>query len=268
MKTTAWKTSSSCPAQRWWGFFCNKGGIALSMCFGTKPKWRAGFFFALLAPGISMAADSPTPSRHGPGQTRIHLSASADYRVPDTELHVTLSAEAQGTDPASLAAQVNQKISWATTRVLPTVHGPRWHTGGYTTLHTGIKTAPWRVQESIAIQNSDPSSLLPLLGTLQSRLQLESLDFTPAPEDLRKAENRASVTALQRFRTDAARDCKALGFVKTPRLGEIDVQKGPHPYPVRPFPVLMAARAMPGPVPANPGSSHGSVTANGTVSCR
>ena len=219
--------------------------------------------FALLVPAVSMAADAiPIPP------TRIHISTSAAYRVADSELRATLAAQADGMDPASLAAQVNQTVSWAVTKVLPSVPGLRWHTGSYTTARTGIKTAPWRIQELVVVQSADKAALLPLLGTLQSRLQLESLEFTPATKDLRKAENQASVTALQRFRVDAANDCGALGFSRTPRLGEIDVQAGPVPYPVRPFPVLMAAGAMPGPVTANPGGFHGQVTANGTAYCR
>lgn len=225
-------------------------------------KGFAVFLSALLVPAISMAAGGTIPP------TQIHLSASADYQIADSALRATLSAQAEGTDPASLAAHVNQTISWAVSRILPGVPGLQWYTAGYATIRTGLKTAPWRVQESIVIRSNDPSALLPLLGTLQSRLQLEGIDFVPAPEDLRKAGNRASVMALQRFRADAAKDCNALGFSKTPRLGEIEIQTGPVPYAVKPFPAMMAATAMPGPVTANPGSFHGRAIAEGTAYCK
>ncbi|MBU2788894.1 hypothetical protein HFQ13_11900, partial [Acidithiobacillus sp. VAN18-1] len=146
-------------------------------------------------PVIATAADGSIPP------TRIRFAVSAGYRVPDSALRATLSAQAEGTDPASLAAQVNRTMSWAVTRVIPTVPGLHWHTDTYMTVRTGVKTAPWRVQESMVVRSNDPSTLLPILGTLQSRLQLEGIDFTPAPGELRKAQNHASAIALQRFRS-------------------------------------------------------------------
>ena len=224
--------------------------------------------FVCFLPAVALATDAPIPP------TSIHLSASADYQVANSELTATLSAQAEGKDPASLAARVNQTMAWAA-KILPAIPGLHWHTSGYATTRTGAKATPWRIQESLVVRSAGPQALLPLLGTLQSRMQLESLTFTPSRASLRKAQSRADVKALQRFLKDAIRDCAALGlhpakgFSKSPHIGGINIQEGPIPYPVRPFPVMMAdVRAMPGPVAARPGEIHGQVTAVGTAYCQ
>lgn len=231
--------------------------IAAICCFGL------GF------PACAMASTNPLPGATPISPTQIHFTSTANYRVADTELHATLSAQASGADPAVLASQVNQTVSWADTQVLSSVHGLQWHTGGYTTMRTGDKTAPWRVQETIVVESTDPAALLPLLCTLQSRLHIEGINHTAALKAIRQAKNHAGVTALHRFLTAAKQDCAVLLFSGKPHLGGINLQAGSSPMPIRPYPMMMAAvREVPGPVVANPGVSRGVITVTGTAYCR
>ncbi|MBU2765684.1 hypothetical protein HAP94_05605 [Acidithiobacillus ferrivorans] len=224
---------------------------------------------ALASPVCAMASATPLPEATHIPPTQIHFVTTANYRVADTELHATLSAQASGADPAVLASQVNQTVSWADTQVLSSVHGLQWHIGGYTTMRTGDKAVPWRVQETMVVESTDPSALLPLLGTLQSRLHLEGLNYTAAPKKLRNAKNHAGVTALHRFLAAAKQDCAALSFSGKPHLGGINLQLGSSPMPTRPYPIVMAAvREVPGPVVANPDVSRDVVTVTGTAYCR
>jgi predicted secreted protein len=223
------------------------------------------YCFALFFPACAMAASVDNPIL----PTQIHLTASASYRVVDTELHATLAAQASGNNPAALASRMNQTVSWADTHVLSSVHGVRWFTGGYATIRTGDKSAPWRVQESIVVESTDPSALLPLLGTLQSRLQLQSLHYVAAQKDLGRAKNHAGIIALHRFMTAAKRDCSALGFSDVPHLGRINMQAKLLPMPFYPSPVMMATvREAPGPVTSNAGVTRGAITASGSAYCR
>lgn len=223
------------------------------------------YCFALIFPACAMAASvaNPIPSTH------IRFTTTVNYQVAETELHATLAAQASGAGPAALATRVNQTVSWADTHVLSSVQGVRWFTGGYTTLRTGNKSAPWRIQETMVVESSDPSVLLPLLGTLQSRLQLQSLNYTAAPKALERAKSHAGVIALHRFMAAAKQDCSALGFTAAPHLGGIKLQAGPLPMPFHPYPMMMAvARTVPGPVTGNAGVSRGVLTVNGTAYCR
>lgn len=121
----------------------------------------------------------------------------------------------------------------------------------------------------MVVESADPSVLLPLLGTLQSRLHLDGLNYTAAPKAVRQAKNHAGVTALHRFLSEAKQDCAALGLPGTPHLGEINLQTGSSPMSVRPYPMMMAAaREVPGPVVANQGVTRGVITVTGTAYCR
>ena len=220
--------------------------------------------FAILALPTCAAAHGANPIP----RAQIRLTTTAGYRVPDTELRAILSAQSSGSDPAALAAQVNRTVAWADARI-SSVHGMQWHAGGYATVRTGNKTAPWRVQETLVAESADPSALLPLLGTLQARLHLDGLEYTASPRQIRTANGRAGVIALHRFLAAAKRDCAALGFPGAARPVKVDLQAGSPPIPVRPYPVMMAAmREAPGPVAANPGVTHGTVTASGIADCR
>lgn len=64
----------------------------------------------------------------------------------------------------------------------------------------------------MVVESADPTALLPLLGNLQSRLHLESLNYTAAPKAVRQAKNHVGVTALYGFLVVAKQDCAALGF--------------------------------------------------------
>ena len=241
-----------------------------------QPIIAALFCFALVFPGRAVAASvvNPLQGCNPVPPTHIRFTTTVHYQVAETDLHATLAAQASGADPATLATRVNQTVSWADTHVLSSVHGVRWFTGGYTTLRTGDKSAlqaadPWRVQETIVVESGDPSALLPLLGTLQSRLQLQSLNYTAAPKALERAKSHAGVIALHRFMVAAKQDCSALGFTAAPHLGGIKLQAGPLPMPFHPYPMMMAAaRMVPGPVTGNAGVSRGVLTVNGTAYCR
>ena len=223
---------------------------------------------ALVSP-VCVLASTPLPGATPIPPTQIRFTTTANYRVTDSELHATLLAQASGADPAELATRVNQMVSWADTQILSSVHDLHWHTGGYTTMRTGDKAALWRVQEAIVVESAAPAALLPLLGTLQSRLHLEGLNYTAAPKKLRRAENHADVIALHRFLAATKQDCVALGFSGKPHFGEINLQTGSSPMPARPYPMMMATvRGVPGPVVANPGVSRGVVTVSGTAYCR
>lgn len=224
---------------------------------------------ALVSPVRAMASTGALPSAEPIPPTQIHITATANYRVADTELHATLSAQASGADPAALATRVNQTVSWADTQVLSSVRGIQWHTGGYTTMRAGENAGQWRVRETIVVESTDPSALLPLLGTLQSRLHLEDLHYTAASKKLRNAKNQAGVIALHRFLTASKQDCATLGLSDAPHLGKINLQMGSSSIPVRSYPIMMAAvREVPGPVAANPGAIRGIVSVSGTAYCR
>ena len=221
---------------------------------------RTTILWLLLGLPSLAAARVPAPA---PASVNFHVVTH--YRVPRTVLHADLQAEASGKNPAKLAAVVNQDVAWAKAR-LQSVPGITWRSAGYQTQATGQAGAPWLVREDLAVQSPNPSALLPLLGTLQSRLHLVGLHYAARPAAAHKALRGAELRGLRRYRKEAQQNCDVLGF-KGVRLGQIFINTNIVPL-ARPVPMMaMAARVVPGPVVGRGGTESGRVVVGGNAYC-
>lgn len=192
----------------------------------------------------------------------VNFHVVTHYRVPRTVVHANLEAQATGISSAAIAAQVNATMAWAATK-LHTVPGIHWHSTGYQTYRTGPKGKDWTVRETIKVRGK-PSVLLPLLGTLQSRLHLVGLSYAPAAKVQKQAMQQAVLRGLHRYRKLATQDCKALGFSQA-HSGRLFIDT---PTTVLPHPlIMMAARAVPGPVVGHGGEDVGRVVVGGNAYC-
>ena len=210
-------------------------------------------------PGLA-AAQVPAPA---PASVNFHVVTH--YRVPRTVLHADLQAEASGKNPAKLAAVVNQDVAWAKAR-LQSVPGITWRSAGYQTQATGQTGASWLVREDLAVQSLDPAALLPLLGTLQSRLHLAGMHDAARPAVVHKALRAAELRGLRRYRKEAQQNCVVLGY-KVVRLGQVFINTNAVPL-ARPMPVMaLAARVVPGPVVGRGGTERGRVVVGGNAYC-
>ncbi len=221
---------------------------------------RAQLLWLLLGLPSLAVAQVPTPS---PASVNFHVTTH--YRVPKTVLHAGLQAEASGKNQAKLAAVVNQDVAWAKAR-LQSVPGITWRSAGYQTQATGQTGAPWLVREDLAVQSPDPAALLPLMGTLQSRLRLVEMHYAARSAAAHKALRAAELRGLRRYRKEAQRNCAALGYHGA-RLGQVFINTN-LVLLTRPMPVMaMAARAVPGPVVGRGGTESGRVVVGGNAYC-
>jgi predicted secreted protein len=212
-------------------------------------------------PGLA-AAQVQTPA---PGSASVNFHVVTHYRVSRTVLHADLQAEGLGKKPAKLAAMVNQDVAWAKAR-LQSVPGITWRSAGYQTQMTGQAGAPWLVWEDLAVQSRDPAALLPLLGTLQSRLHLVGMHYAARPAAVHKALRVAELRGLRRYRKEAQQNCAVLGD-KGVRLGQVFINTNVVPL-ARPMPVMaMAARVVPGPTVGRGGTERGRVVVGGNAYC-
>ena len=195
----------------------------------------------------------------------VNFHVATHYRVPRTVLHADLQAEASGKNPAKLAAVVNQDVAWAKAR-LQSVPGITWRSAGYQTQATGPTGAGWMVRENLDVQSPDPAALLPLLGTLQSRLRLVGMQYAARPAAVHKALRAAELRGLRRYRKEAQQNCAVLGD-KGVRLGQVFINTNVVPL-ARPMPVMaMAARVVPGPTVGRGGTERGRVVVGGNAYC-
>ncbi len=210
-------------------------------------------------PGLAVAKVPAPPL------TSVHFQVVTHYRVPRTVLHADLRAEASGKSPAKLAAAVNQDVSWAKAR-LQSVPGITWRSTGYQTQATGQTGAPWLVREDLAVRSADPAALLPLLGTLQSRLHLVGMRYAARSAAIQKALRTAELRGLRRYREQAQQNCAALGYHGA-RPGQVFINTNVVPL-ARPMPVMtLAARAVPGPVVGQGGTERDRVVVEGNAYC-
>jgi len=156
-------------------------------------------------------------------------------------------------------------VSWAKAR-LQSVPGITWRSAGYQTQATGQTDAPWLVREDLAVQSPDPAVLLPLLGTLQSRLHLVGMQYAAPSVAIHKALRTAELRGLRRYRKQAQQNCTALGYHGA-RLGQVFINTNVVPL-ARPMPVMaLAAKVVPGPVVGRGGTERGRVVVEGNAYC-
>jgi len=218
-----------------------------------SPSLAALSFFAVSLPALAAAMPAP--------QISLHLDES--FRVPATELHAELAAEAQAPHAADAAQQVNEKLRWAE-KELATTPQIHWQLGNYASERLADGKG-WQLRGELQL-HAAPSILLPVLATLQSRLQLLSLQTLPSAANIRAAEAQARKELLQRFRSDAESACSDLGLgwggIERVELRSSAIQ----PTPRVMGPALLAT--MPAPVSAGNAESQWQSTLEGVAFCQ
>ncbi len=198
-------------------------------------------------------------------QTRIHLAVRQDYTVPNNRMSAIMEATASGKDPAKLAADVNREMQWALLQS-GKIPGVIATTGAYSTQQRfdAIRSVGWTLTQTLTLRTDSIGVLPPLLGTLQSRLQLLSMSSAPSQKAERLAEDQALHQAAVHFRHRAAQLCKTFGYAGF-RLMRLQTGGETVPLPVMRPQVMMAT--VPGPVAVSPGETNSTVTLQGTVIC-
>jgi predicted secreted protein len=120
------------------------------------------------------------------------------------------------------------------------------------------------MRSEILLESRDPAALSMAVGALQSTLAIGSIQFLPAPETRRKAENEAALEAIAAFRAQASRIAATLK--KPYRIRQMSVNGSGHGTQSRMLArgaVAMAADAAPMPVEA--GDSSLTATVSGKI---
>lgn len=176
--------------------------------------------------------------------------------------------ELTGSDPAEVARKVKTAIAdgLATAKAQP---GITVKSGGTHTWpiygKTGRVIENWRMRSELLLESRDAAALSTAIGKLQGgQLAIGGINFSPAPETRRKAEDDVTIEAIEAFNAKAARIAETLK--KPYRIRQLSVNAGgnfPQPYPVARGAVMMAAKAAPMPVEA--GESNVTVNVGGQI---
>ena len=223
----------------------------------------ASLLLACAAPGVA-TADPPCPTC-GP-QHRVRFQVESTRDVANDWIVAVVGVSAEDANPAALADRVNRDMAWALeqARAQSKVEAK---SGGYSThpVYEEGRLRRWSASQQLVLEGSDTAAMTALVGTLQSRLQLVSFDFSVSEARRRKVQEELVSEALAAFRARAALVAKGLdasGYA----IDDVSVETGAPGYPMPMRTEVMAmAKANVAPPAVEAGTSRVVVTVQGSI---
>jgi predicted secreted protein len=149
-------------------------------------------------------------------ETILHLAETATIMVPPNELFATLRAEAHHTKSAEAQARVNTLVRDATA-LAKDAKGIAVSTGAYSVWRIAPTqndwSERWQASQAIRLVGSEPTTLLTLIGQLQSQgLTLAELQWRLTRDTARASRREATNRALAGLRARAEEAAEILGL--------------------------------------------------------
>jgi predicted secreted protein len=161
--------------------------------------------FSVFSLGFGAAARA---DEHPPPMHRVDFSVQSSREVANDWVRASVGVTDEDENAAKLAERVNQAMTWALAQARA-ASGVTAKSGGYSTYPVDDPKRGerrfWRASQDLWLESADPAALSTLLGELQSRLQLRSIDFTVSPAQRRKVEDELIDEALAAFLARAER---------------------------------------------------------------
>jgi len=187
-----------------------------------------------LVTGPAAAADDT------PRYNQIHFQVERSHLVENDRMQVVLSLTAEDDNAARLADQINRSMDAAlkTAKARPKVEV---RSGSYRTypVYSKEKIQRWRATQELWLEGSDFAELGSLIGQLQERLQVASINFSVSAERRRAVEDELISQALDAFKQRAELVRKQLA-AKGYRIVDVSINTGGG----QPVPIMMRAAAM------------------------
>jgi predicted secreted protein len=228
-----------------------RGGIALALL---------ALVCACAAPEAAMADDEGQEPGH-----RVRFRVESSREVANDWIQATVGITAEDADSAALATTVNETMAWALEQA-KREQKVKAKSGGYQTypVHEKGKLRRWRASQTLLLEGADVDAMTELVGTLQSRLQLQGFQFSVARETREKVQEELVTEVLAAFQKRAELVRKNLGAGGY-AIDDLSIDTG-HQVPRQPR--MMEARSMADATVApavEGGSSLVSVSAHGAV---
>lgn len=216
--------------------------------------------------GLAMA--QPSPGAWAPPQNVLQLSANGTVEVPQDLLSITLVATREGSDAASVQAQVKQVMDAALTEARKSAQPGQLdvRTGNFN-VHPRYtrdgKTSGWQGTAELVLEGRDFARVSQTAGKLDS-LTVGNMSYGLSREARAKADGQAQTLAIEAFKQKASALAKDFGFVAY-TLREVSVNSeygGPMPRVMAMKAGVAAADAA---VPVEPGKANVVVNVSGSV---
>jgi len=222
-------------------------------------------FLPIAAAVLGLAATSAGAHDFEQTYNRVSLEASAEREVENDTLVASLFAEHQAQRQQDVSEVVNEAVRWAVTQAKH-VEGIKVQTTQYNTSPVYDKNVitGWRARQSIRLESTDADKISELIGELQARLSIGSINYAVSKQARDTAEESLTSEALAQFRRRADLVTRELGR-NGYRIVQLNINtQGGHPQPM-----AYAARGMAAIEAAAPAIEAGvqtvGVMINGTI---
>ena len=186
------------------------------------------------------AANQATAADGAARYNQIHFQVERSRPVENDRMQAVLSLTAEDDNAARLADHINRSMDAAlkTTKSRAKVEA---RSGSYRTypVYNKEKIQRWRATQELLLEGSDFAELGSLIGQLQERLQVTSLNFSVSPARRAAVEDELIVQALDAFKQRAELVRKQLAS-KGYRIVDVSINTGGG----QPVPIVMRATAM------------------------
>lgn len=164
-------------------------------------------FVRLIATAFALVfavAGPATAADDTPRYNQIHFQVERSRPVDNDRMHAVLSLTAEDDNAARLADQINRTMDGAlkTAKARPKIEV---RTGSYRTypVYDKNKIRRWRATQELLLEGSDFAELGNLIGQLQERLQVGSINFSVSPARRAAVEDELIAQALAAFKQRA-----------------------------------------------------------------
>ncbi len=195
----------------------------------------------------------------------INLHADADRQVENDVMVVGMSAQSETNSAVEAAENVNKMMSWAAA-IAAKSDGVKSQTLNYQTrpLYKNKALIGWSVNQQIRFESKEFGTLSTLVGTLQEKLRVDSMQFVVSPERQRATMTELIVVVLGAFREKATLVTATLGG-RDYRLVNLSIRQD---SPIAPYQrayqaEVMSAQAAPPHVEA--GDSRVNIRVEGSI---
>ena len=160
---------------------------------------------------------------------RVSFAVTSERQVQTDEVAAVLAAQRQGAKAAELAREVNGLVTWGLkqAKAVPKV---QVQTLAYETVPVYLKgsLSGWRVTQSIRLRARDAAVISELIGRLQERLLLQSVDYVVSDDRRKAAEADLIGRTLDAFKARARLIAERMGQPHY-RMVEMHVNTGGQP---------------------------------------
>ena len=212
---------------------------------------------------LSLAAANPaTAADEAPRYNQIHFQVERSRPVDNDRMQAVLNLTAEDDNAARLADQINRSMD-AALKTAKARAKVEVRTGSYRTypVYNKEKIQRWRATQELILEGADFTELGSLIGQLQERLQVASINFSVSPARRAAVEDELIAQALDAFKQRAELVRKQLA-AKGYRIVDVSINTGGG----QPVPIMMRAAAMEAASVAPPAVEAGTSTLTVSVS--